>query len=280
MSKIITIINQKGGVGKTTTAINLGACLSLRGLRILLIDMDPQAGATVGLGVNRGESFKSIYDVLSGDVGLSQILRSTSIENLHLAPASIDLAGAEVELVSMADREMKLKAAVDPVTERYDYLFLDAPPSLGLLTINCLACADQALIPLQCEYYALEALGRLMNTIRLVQRSLNPRLEILGVLLTMHDARTRLSREVADHVRQRLPQRVFNTIIPRTVRLSEAPSYGEPIAMYAPRSKGARAYSDLAEEVMQIGEEEKGIGIPDSGGGLEAAPGGSEPSSG
>lgn len=249
MGFVLTIVNQKGGVGKSTTAVNLGACLAERSHRILLVDMDPQANATSGLGVRKREVLASMYDVLIRGEPMEGIILRTPVVNLDLAPASIHLAGAEVELVNATERESRLRAALAPVRERYDLLLVDCPPSLGLLTVNALVAADEAIIPIQCEYYALEGLSQLVDSIALVRRHLNPSLRIGGVLLTMFDARTNLSQQVVDEVRRYFKEKVFGTVIPRSVRLAEAPSYGQPITLYDPSCRGAEAYRNLAKEV-------------------------------
>ncbi|MDN5361572.1 MAG: chromosome partitioning protein [Moorella sp. (in: firmicutes)] len=253
MGKVLAIANQKGGVGKTTTAVNLSAFMAQEGKRILLLDIDPQGNATSGLGVDRFKIEHCIYDVIINSAPLSSVIIATSIPGLDLVPATIELAGAEVELVTAIAREQKLKRALDEVRERYDYIIIDCPPSLGLLTLNALTAASRVLIPIQCEYYALEGLGQLMNTIQLVARHLNPELEVEGVVLTMFDPRTNLSLQVVDEVKNHFPEKVFKTIIPRNVRLSEAPSYGQPISLYDPRSRGAEAYQELAREVIKNG---------------------------
>lgn len=253
MGKVIAIANQKGGVAKTTTAVNLGACLAKLDKKVLLVDVDPQGNATSGLGVNRDELEHCIYDALINGVSLKSIRLTTEIQNLDLIPATIQLAGAEIELVSAISREFKLKKALDKVKGHYDYVLLDCPPSLGLLTLNALTAADSILIPIQCEYYALEGLGQLMNTIQLVQKHLNPKLTLEGVLLTMFDARTNLSIQVVEEVKAHFKNKVFATVIPRNVRLSEAPSYGKPIITYDPKSRGAEVYQDLAKEVIENG---------------------------
>lgn len=250
MGKIIAIANQKGGVAKTTTAVNLSACIATLGKKVLLIDIDPQGNASSGLGINKLDSFRCIYDVVVNNVPISKVIITTEIENLFVVPATIQLAGAEVELVSAISREVKLKKALDLIKEQYDYVFIDCPPSLGLLTLNALTAADSILIPIQCEYYALEGLSQLMNTVRLVQKHLNPHLIIEGAVLTMFDARTNLSIQVVDEVKNYFKEKVFTSIIPRNVRLSEAPSYGQPIILYDPKSKGAEMYMELAKEVI------------------------------
>ena len=240
--------NQKGGVGKSTTAINLGAGLALQGERVLIVDLDPQGNASSGLGVDRSAIDVSTYDILVDDVPIADVLEPTSVRGLHVVPATIELAGAEIELVSMFSREQRLKKALAPVREEYDFLLIDSPPSLGLLTINGLAAADEVLIPIQCEYYALEGVTQLTRNIDLVIGSLNPQLEIEGVVLTMFDGRTTLSAEVVEQVRAHFGEIAYRTVIPRTVRLSEAPSYGEPIEAYDDMSRGAIAYRELARE--------------------------------
>jgi chromosome partitioning protein len=253
VARISAIVNQKGGVGKSTTAINLGAYLAERGEKVLLVDMDPQSNATSGLGVN-GEISGDVYDVLLEGKPLVDIVVSTRIEGLYVAPATIQLVGAEVELVSSLARELKLRRALEKLPEgSFDRILLDCPPSLDLLTLNALTAADEVLIPVQCEYYALEGLTQLMRSIRMVREELNPRLEIGGVLLTMFDQRTNLSRQVAEEVRSFFGDCVFKTIIPRSVRLSEAPSYGMPVSLYAPSSSGAEAYAAVAREVLSRG---------------------------
>ncbi|WP_227763516.1 ParA family protein [Zhaonella formicivorans] len=253
MGRIIAIANQKGGVAKTTTAVNLGACLANQGKKVLLVDMDPQGNATSGLGINRLEVQHCVYDVLINGASLKSVKQKTEISGLEVIPATIQLAGAEIELVSAISREVKLKKALEPEKGNYDYILLDCPPSLGLLTLNALTAADRVLIPIQCEYYALEGLGQLMNTIQLVQKHLNPKLELEGVVLTMFDARTNLSIQVVDEVKTHFKNKVFSSIIPRNVRLSEAPSHGQPIITYDPRSKGAEVYQELAREVIENG---------------------------
>lgn len=250
MVKVLAVANQKGGVGKTTTAVNLSACLAALGKKVLLVDSDPQGNASSGLGVNKSELKQCVYDALVNDVPAAELIRSVNIENLFLLPATIQLAGAEIELVSMMSRESRLKRVLEKVKYEYDFVIIDCPPSLGLLTINALTAANAVLVPIQCEFYALEGLAQLMNTVQLVQRNLNPALKLEGVVMTMFDARTNLSIQVVDEVKQHFRSKVYQTIIPRNVRLSEAPSHGQPVIHYDPRSKGAEVYFDLAREVL------------------------------
>lgn len=258
MSRVIAIANQKGGVGKTTTAVNLSACLADLGKRVLLIDIDPQGNATSGLGLDRRRLKASVYDVLLDEVPLLDAVVETKVKGVQVVPATIDLAGAEIELVPRIARESRLKQALDPVRDQFDFVLMDCPPSLGLLTINALTAADSILIPIQCEYYALEGLTQLMDTFRLVREALNPSLEVEGVALTMFDGRTNLSIQVVEEVKRYFPGQVYRSIIPRNVRLSEAPSHGLPITLYDPRSKGAEAYLELAREVIERVEERAG----------------------
>ncbi|OZS78991.1 sporulation initiation inhibitor Soj [Tetzosporium hominis] len=253
MGRIIAIANQKGGVGKTTTSVNLSACLAYLGKKVLLVDIDPQGNASSGVGVNKGEIDQCIYDVLIDDVPVKDIIVETKVENLHIVPATISLAGAEIELVSTISREVRLKRSLEEVSPYYDYVIIDCPPSLGLLTINSLTASDAIIIPVQCEFYALEGLSQLLSTIRLVQKHLNKNLTIDGVLLTMFDARTNLGIQVIEEVKKYFQDKVYKTIIPRNVRLSEAPSHGEPIIIYDPKSRGAEVYLELAKEVIKHG---------------------------
>jgi chromosome partitioning protein len=250
MGKVVAIANQKGGVGKTTTAINLAASLALAGKDILIIDADPQGNTTSGLGIDRETLEGTIYQVLIGEVPLGNIVKRTEVEHLSIAPSSIDLLGVEVELVNMQGRERLLADALEPVKSRFAYIIIDCPPSLGLLTLNALVAADSVLVPVQCEYYALEGLGSLSRTIELVKKSYNPSLQIEGILLTMFDTRTTLSYQVADEVRRHFGRVVYSTVIPRNVTLSEAPSFGKPIILYDVRSKGAESYLQLAREIL------------------------------
>lgn len=253
MGKIIAIANQKGGVGKTTTSVNLSACLAYYGKRVLLVDIDPQGNATSGVGVEKADVEQCVYNVLVEDVEPRDVVLKTEVENLSIIPSTIQLAGAEIELVPTISREVRLKRALDSVSDQYDYIIIDCPPSLGLLTINSLTAADAVLIPVQCEYYALEGLSQLLNTVRLVQKHLNTELEIEGVLLTMLDARTNLGLQVIEEVKKYFQDKVYQSIIPRNVRLGEAPSHGKPIIIYDSKSKGAEVYLDLAKEVMANG---------------------------
>ncbi|MEK3967720.1 ParA family protein [Paenibacillus sp. FSL H7-0323] len=250
MSKIIAIANQKGGVGKTTSSVNLGAGMATLGKRVLLVDIDPQGNTTSGVGINKADVANCIYDILINEVNSLETILETQNEGLHIIPATIQLAGAEIELVSTISRELKLKKALNAVKNNYDYIIIDCPPSLGILTINSLTAADSVIIPIQCEYYALEGLSQLLNTVRLVQKNLNPHLKIEGVLLTMLDARTNLGIQVIEEVKKYFQEKVYRTIIPRNVRLSEAPSHGQSIITYDPRSKGAEVYLELAKEVI------------------------------
>lgn len=253
MGKIITVANQKGGVGKTTTSVNLGSCLAYIGKKVLLVDIDPQGNATSGVGIEKADVDFCVYDVLVDDLEASRVIKATNVENLDVIPATIQLAGAEIELVSTISREVRLKRALEEVKANYDYILIDCPPSLGLLTINALTASDAVLIPVQCEYYALEGLSQLLNTVRLVQKHLNHDLAIEGVLLTMLDARTNLGLQVIEEVKKYFQDKVYKTIIPRNIRLSEAPSHGEPIIIYDPKSRGAEVYLDLAKEVVTSG---------------------------
>lgn len=269
LGKVFAIANQKGGVGKTTTAINLAACMASESLRILLVDIDPQGNATSGVGINKEEVESSIYDSLIGGRLLDGVIVSTGIENLRIVPSNVQLTGAEVELVGMFAREAKLRVTLEPVRGEYDYIIVDCPPSLGLLTVNALTAADSVIIPIQCEYYALEGLSQLLKVIDLVKGNLNPSLGLSGVLLTMADWRTNLSRQVIEEVRKFFGEKVYETVIPRSVRLGEAPGFGKPIILYDIGSAGAQAYQKLAKEVMKNEKESfrTGVGGSDSGSG-------------
>ena len=250
MGKIISVANQKGGVGKTTTTVNLSTILAKKGKKVLLIDTDPQGNATSGLGVSKDVEL-SVYDILIGDTEFDETLQETAVKNLKVCPSNISLAGAEVQLVSMMSREQGLKTKLDKIKDQYDYILIDCPPSLGLVTLNAFTASDSVLIPVQCEYFALEGLGQLLNTVNLVKKHLNKNLEIEGALLTMYDARTNLSNQVVKEVKKYFEDKVYKTVIPRNVRLSEAPSYGMPITVYDPRSKGAKAYEKFAKELLK-----------------------------
>ncbi len=253
MGRVIAIANQKGGVGKTTTAVNLASCLALVGKRVLLIDIDPQGNATSGVGLDRRRMQSCIYDVLMGEKEAKDVIVRSRVKNLDVLPATIQLAGAEVELAVAESREFRLRKGIEKIRTNYDYIYIDCPPSLGLLTVNALAAADTVLIPIQCEYYALEGLSQLMHTITLVKKRINPGLRLDGVLLTMFDGRTNLSIQVVDEVKRHFRRQMYKTIIPRNVRLSEAPSHGKPIILYDARSRGAEVYQDLAKEVLERG---------------------------
>ena len=249
-SRVFAVVNQKGGVGKSTTAVNLAASLGQAGRKVLLIDLDPQGNATSGFGLNKNQRELCIYNAMLSDTPLEAIIEPVEIENVFVVPATIQLAGAEIELVSAMSREGRLKAILEPVRRDFEFVIIDCPPSLGLLTINALTAADGLLIPIQCEYYALEGLSKLLDSVRLVKTHLNPALEVFGVVMTMYDSRTRLAQQVVDEVRDFFEDKVFKTLIPRTVRLSEAPSFGQPVTLYDPHGKGADAYNNLAKEVM------------------------------
>ncbi|MBC7334177.1 MAG: ParA family protein [Actinobacteria bacterium] len=253
LKRIIAIANQKGGVGKSTTAVNLSAYLGHYGFETLLVDMDPQSNSTSGVGINPSEVKSCIYEVIISGLDPNEVILKTRHHNLDVLPSSIRLAGAEVELVASFKREYKLREAIEKIRKDYDFIIIDCPPALGLLTINALAAANEVIIPIQCEYYALEGLGQLINTIDLIKKNLNERLEITGAVMTMYDSRTRLAEEVIGEVRKHFPEKVYETIIPRNVRLSEAPSYGEPILIYDPECKGAIAYENLTKEVIKNG---------------------------
>ncbi len=250
MGRIIAISNQKGGVGKTSTCINFSAGLALKGKKVLVVDMDAQGNATTGLGISKSELKNSIYDVLINEVPVKSVIVKTDVENLYVLPSSIDLAGAEVELVSMKGREKRLSRALSAIKDEYDYLIIDCPPAIGLLTINALAAADGVLIPIQSEYYALEGLSQLVNTIKLVIKSLNPKLTIEGVLITMYDGRALISRQIADEIKKYFGDKVFETFIPRNIRVSEAPSYGKPVMLHDKRCRGAVAYVAFVDEYL------------------------------
>lgn len=251
MGKIIAFANQKGGVGKTTTCVNVAAYIAAMGKRVLLIDLDPQGNATSGVGIEKTSSTKTIYNVIDGDAIIDEVIVSTEVPGLDFVPATIDLAGAEIDLVQMPNRENVIKNRLSRIKDRYDYIFIDCPPSLGLLTVNALTSCNSIVIPIQCEFYALEGLTQLMNTIKLVKKHLNPSLDIEGVVLTMKDSRSNLISQVSEEIKAFFGKKVFETSIPRNIRLAEAPSHGTPIGMYDASSKGAKAYLDLTEEILQ-----------------------------
>ena len=250
MGRIIAVANQKGGVGKTTTSINLAACLAEKGKKVLAVDMDPQGNLTSGLGVDKDSVEKSIYELIIGEVDIKEVINKEVLENLDIIPTSIDLSAAEIELIGVDDKEYILRNAIDQVKDQYDFVIIDCPPSLSMLTINAMTTADSVIVPIQCEYYALEGLSQLIHTVELVKDRLNSKLEIEGVVFTMYDARTNLSLQVVENVKDNLQQNIYKTIIPRNIRLAEAPSYGLPINKYDPKSTGAESYRLLAEEVM------------------------------
>lgn len=255
MGRTIAIANQKGGVGKSTTAINLSACLAEMGKKVLAIDIDPQGNTTSGLGIEKDDVENTVYELLLGDSSIQECIIPLEFDNLSLIPSNVNLAGAEIELIDVEGKEYVLRNAVDEVREEYDFIIIDCPPSLNMLTINAMTTADSVLVPIQCEYYALEGLSQLIHTIELVQERLNPKLEIEGVVFTMYDARTNLSLQVVENVKDNLNQNIYKTIIPRNIRLAEAPSYGMPINLYDPKSTGAESYKLLAEEVINKGED-------------------------
>ena len=250
MGRVIAVANQKGGVGKTTTAINLSACLAEKGQKVLAIDMDPQGNMTSGLGIDKDEVEKNIYDLMIGQAGVDEVLQKEAIENLDVIPTSIDLSAAEIELIGVDDKEFIIRNAVQPIKDDYDYIIIDCPPSLSMLTINAMTTADSVLVPIQCEYYALEGLSQLIHTINLVQERLNPNLQMEGVVFTMYDVRTKLSNQVVENVKENLDTKIYETMIPRNIRLAEAPSYGIPINMYDSKSAGAESYRKLAKEIV------------------------------
>ena len=256
MGRIIAVANQKGGVGKTTTTINLSACLAEYGQRVLVVDVDPQGNTTSGLGVDKENIENTIYELMLGEVELDDCLQKSVVENLDVIPANVDLAAAEIDLIGIEEREYILKKAIDKIRDRYDFILLDCPPSLSMLTVNAMTAANTVLVPIQCEYYALEGLSQLIHTINLVKKRLNPELEMEGVVFTMYDARTNLSLQVVENVKENLKQTIYKTIIPRNIRLAEAPSHGLPINLYDPKSAGAESYRLLAEEVIHRGEDE------------------------
>lgn len=254
MKKILAITNQKGGVGKTTTTINLAAALALKGKKVLIIDIDPQGNTTSGFGIEKDKSKYTIYDVIEEKITCEEAIVKTSYDNLYIVPSNVNLAGAEIELVNVPEREYRLKASLKSIDNNYDYVLIDCPPSLGLLTVNALVAAEGVIIPIQCEYFALEGVAQLLATIKIVQKHLNKKLTVDGVLLTMYDGRTNLSIQVAEQIKRYFEGKVYRTVIPRNIRLSEAPSYGMPIQYYSPRSKGAEAYNDLAKEILERDE--------------------------
>lgn len=255
MGRIIAISNQKGGVGKTTTSINLSACIAEKGKRVLVIDMDPQGNTSSGLGLDKNIVENSVYELILERCSVEEALYKNVIENIDLIPSSTDLVGAEIELIGSDDREFKLKNSINTISDNYDYVIIDCPPSLSTLTVNAMTTADTVLVPIQCEYYALEGLSQLIHTVELVKDRLNPKLEIEGVVFTMYDARTNLSLQVVENVKDNLKQNVYKSIIPRNVRLAEAPSHGLPISLYDSKSAGAEAYRDLADEVIEYSEQ-------------------------
>ncbi len=250
MGKIISVANQKGGVGKTTTSVNISASIASKGKKVLLVDLDPQGNATSGVGIDKGAVNSSVYDLISNNAQVNDVIKKTDFKNLYILPSNISLAGAEIEMVDMENRMFKIKDILTPIKKDYDYIFIDCPPSLGLITLNALSASDSLLVPIQCEFYALEGLSQLMMTVRTVKRLYNNNLEIEGVLLTMYDGRLNLTVQVANEVKKYFPDKVYKTVIPRNVRLSEAPSFGQPVLYFDHLSKGANSYLDLADEII------------------------------